>query len=277
MEAELVQGIPNPLAFYRVQVPGKPTRDYPTLVLGHALGVDHTMWQAVLPLLPSGLQVLLWDQPGHGRSKTLDLSAGMSPSLRDVAAVLHDGLAQLGELDALQKPVVAGLSMGGTVSLAYAELFPTDLSVLVTFGSGDSLGPSGPWFERAERVRQEGVEFMGEPTMERWFSEGFAKGTGERAVAQTRATLVGTDPEGYAQACELLARTNLEDGLQTVSVPSILVTGEDDPGMSPSQLEALAKKIPGSRVVIIADTKHMTAVQVPREVAAVLAEALDLA
>lgn len=274
--------VSGPLAFYRYAVPGKPTASYPILVLGHALGVDHTMWNWVLPLLPPGLEVVLWDQPGHGDSGLLAISSAQDradqTSVIDTARALRSGLVELGVIsDGAPRPVIAGLSLGGMVSLAFAEEYPSDLAALSMLSSGAVLLPHDAWFERSEKVRSQGQSFLADSTMERWFSKDFREGKGKQAVADTRKTFLTTNPDGYAQCCQLIAGTDMRSSTAGVRVPTLLVVGEDDPGMTPDQGRELAQSLPNSSLEVVAGTKHMTAVEEPRLVADLLTELISCA
>lgn len=235
-----------------------------TLVLGHALGSDRTMWDEVLPLLPGDIEVYVWEQPGHGNSRLLkDASGGAVATAR----ALHDALDQAG----VEGFYIAGLSLGGMVSLAYAEEFPDQLKGLVMMSSGAVLLPPEAWSERADLVRTEGLEPLVDGTMERWFSPGFAEGAGAAAVRQTRETFLATDPEGYAQCCDIIAKTDLRDRAGEVAVPVTLIVGEDDPGMTPQQAGELVLAMQDGSVEVVDGARHLTAVECPGRIAGDLA------
>ena len=80
-------------------------------------GWDHVNLKASLAPLTEHMQVIYYDQRGHGRS---DLSSPEFWSLRTWA----DDLRRLCDALGLAKPVVLGTSFGGFVALAYAALFP---------------------------------------------------------------------------------------------------------------------------------------------------------
>lgn len=86
----------------------------PALVLLHGLGHRRQGWSAVLDLLTPHREVIAVDLPGHGESPPLRLD-GRSP-----ARAMADGmLAFLGE-QRLDRPHVAGNSLGGMLALTLA-------------------------------------------------------------------------------------------------------------------------------------------------------------
>jgi pimeloyl-ACP methyl ester carboxylesterase len=90
----------------------------PTLVAVHGgPGLDHINLKAELAPLAKHVQVLYYDQRGHGRS---DRGTPEFWNLRTWA----DDLRRLCDVLGLVKPVVLGSSFGGHVALTYAGLFP---------------------------------------------------------------------------------------------------------------------------------------------------------
>ena len=98
---------------------GSTAVERPTLVAVHGgPGLDHINTKAGLAPLTESLQILFYDQRGHGRS---DHSTAEFWNLR----VWADDLRQLCDALGLAKPVVLGSSFGGFVALTYAGLFPS--------------------------------------------------------------------------------------------------------------------------------------------------------
>jgi len=90
----------------------------PTLVAVHGgPGLDHINLKAELAPLAKHVQILYYDQRGHGRSYH---STPEFWNLRTWA----DDLRRLCDALGLVKPVVLGSSFGGHVALTYAGLFP---------------------------------------------------------------------------------------------------------------------------------------------------------
>jgi pimeloyl-ACP methyl ester carboxylesterase len=98
---------------------GEKAIERPTLVAVHGgPGLDHVNLKAELEPLTDDVQVLYYDQRGHGRS---DRSTPEFWNLQTWA----DDLRRLCDALGLVKPVVLGSSFGGHVALAYAGLYPS--------------------------------------------------------------------------------------------------------------------------------------------------------
>ena len=259
---------PTPLALYRAEAgdlggPEVPCVEGQTLVLGHALGADRRMWTEVLPLLPKNLDVVLWEQPGHGHSGLLEEP---NPSVNTTADTLAVALADL----QVGKVHLAGLSLGGMTALAFAERHPETLKSVTIMDAGPVLEPAQAWRDKAEQVREEGLGMLVDGTMERWFTPDFLD-TPE--VDRTRETFLTTSPEGYAQCCDIIANTDLRPQVGEVDVPALVLTGEGDAGMTPTQATALAAGLPRAQdPVVVPDARHLTAVERPAPVAEALIE-----
>ncbi|MBD3689278.1 alpha/beta fold hydrolase [Nanchangia anserum] len=242
--------------------------DAPVLVLGHSLGSSHVMWDEVVAALADRVRVIRYDLPGHGGSAPAPLDRPMT--MADVTAALTRTLADLG----VERYHLAGLSFGGLTTLAMGTAAPAGLESIAVFGSGPVTAPLEQWPERAALVREQGAEGLIEATFERWFTKD-ARTEHADVWQRVRDAFAGCDREGYAQACEVLGSTDLSDDVAAIAVPTLLVAAENDGALNYDTAEPLARTIGAGatpvEVVRLADVKHMSAVERPREVAVALA------
>jgi pimeloyl-ACP methyl ester carboxylesterase len=95
---------------YQEQGSGRP------LILLHGIGMSHTAWKPVLPLLARERRVIAFDVAGFG--KTPPLPAGTPPTIPNLVAGLAASLRELG----INEPGdFAGNSMGGYMALEAAK------------------------------------------------------------------------------------------------------------------------------------------------------------
>jgi pimeloyl-ACP methyl ester carboxylesterase len=87
----------------------------PPLLLLHGIGHHWQGWRPVIDLLAPDFDVIACDSPGFGRSAPL--SPGIEPTISSYADAFEWFLAELG----LEKPHVAGNSMGGAIALELAR------------------------------------------------------------------------------------------------------------------------------------------------------------
>src|SRR3954468_82281 len=103
----------------------------PPLVLLHALGSSRAAWDPVVPRLAEHFDVIAVDLPGFGESAPLP--SGVEPHPARMAAAVVDVLDDLH----IDRPHVAGNSLGGWVALELARLRPVSSLTL--------LAPAGLW------------------------------------------------------------------------------------------------------------------------------------
>jgi pimeloyl-ACP methyl ester carboxylesterase len=108
----------------------------PPLVLLHGVGHHWQAWQPVIERLTGEFDVIACDTPGFGRSAALP--ASVEPTIAAYVDAFEWFFAELG----LQRPHVAGSSMGGAIALELAR----DRSI----SSASAFSPAGFW-TRAER------------------------------------------------------------------------------------------------------------------------------
>jgi pimeloyl-ACP methyl ester carboxylesterase len=116
---------------------GNVAAERPTLVTVHGgPGLDHVNLKAELEPLAEHVQILYYDQRGHGRS---DRGTAESWNLRTWA----DDLRRLCDTLGLVKPVILGSSFGGHVALTYAGLFPGHAGGIVLANTTGGRVPPG--------------------------------------------------------------------------------------------------------------------------------------
>src|SRR5882724_4134844 len=85
----------------------------PTLLLSHGFSSTARMWDGQIAALKDRYQVIVWDMRGHGES-----DYPTDQSLYSEALTVGDMKALLDLVEA-KKAIVAGLSLGGYMSLAF--------------------------------------------------------------------------------------------------------------------------------------------------------------
>jgi len=140
-----VMGYPGGEMSYTVEGSGQ------AIILLHGFGESGSIWQHQAEKLSKEYRVIIPDLPGTGRSP---LPNGKSfESLEDYA----DLLRALLDTEGLPNCTLIGHSMGGYISLAFAEKYPDRLAGFGLFHS-TALADS----EQRKSLRQKGIRFMQE-------------------------------------------------------------------------------------------------------------------
>ncbi|GAA1904261.1 3-oxoadipate enol-lactonase [Nocardioides lentus] len=194
------------------------------LLLLHPLGSAGSFWDDLAAGWTGG-PVVAPDLPGHGSAPLPDPDAGVAGIAEHVLSALD--AAGTGPVD------VVGVSLGGLVAQHLAAHAAHRVARVVLVDTVDVYpAPMREmWAERAHLARTEGMAPLVEPTLEVWFTPGF-RAERPDVVAATTDTLLATDPEGYARACELLAGADLTAGPTAggdpVAPPTLVVCGDGD-------------------------------------------------
>jgi 3-oxoadipate enol-lactonase len=234
------------------EVHGAP--DAPPVVLVPSLGTALGMWDRLAAALVESHRVVRLDLRGHGWSP-----APHGPYTVDDLADDVLGLADRLELDRF---ALVGLSIGGVVGQTIAVREPDRLTALVACCTGPKLSTPDDWHERAGRVRTQGMSWLVEPSIARWFTPRFAAAHPEEVDRIVRMLLT-TPPEGYAACCEALAGFDLTDRIGDITAPTLVVVGSEDPVAPPGLGRRMADTIPKADLVVLDDAGHLANVGRP--------------
>ena len=226
----------------------------PWLTMSHSLACNISMWDEQAKLLSPRFKVLRYDTRGHGAS---DAPRGpyTLEQMADDAKALFDALG-------IQRTHWLGLSMGGMIGQTFALKYPGFFQSMVLADTTSRRPPNAEqmWGDRVRTARAQGMEGVVESTLARWFTEPYRqkrKDVMDRIASGIRATPV----EGFAGACEAIARVDVLDRLNEIKCPTLVMVGEHDHGTPPEAARAIQAKIPGSELVIIPSAAHLSNVE----------------
>jgi 3-oxoadipate enol-lactonase len=239
----------------------------PCLLLAHGIATDHRLWQEVAAILAAEFRVIAYDCRGHGGS---DAPAGPY-------TLAQLGADAIGLMDALGigKAHFAGLSLGGMTGLGLALDHPDRLLSLACCDARASGNEAyrQSWTDRMALVQAQGIEAVVEPSLSRWFAEGFR--TADPARAALVAEMVrGTSAAGYCGAGAALQGLDYGPRLGEIRLPVLYLVGDEDQGAPPAVMREMQAATPGARFVEIPRAGHLSAIEQPEAVAKALRDFL---
>ena len=237
------------------------------LFLG-GLGTTRTGFDPQLTALSSGHRCVAWDMPGYGASPLPP--QGLSfPLLADAVATL---IGTLGEARAH----LAGLSMGGQISLHTALRHPRSVRSLALLDSSPAFGLDGTEPEAWKRLRLDPLDVGETPASmaERVLRSIMAPGADDGAVAAAVASMSRIPAEGLRAAVQCLPTHDVRARLGEIAAPTLVLVGEHDEETPLSYAEALASGIRGARLQIIPGAGHISNLEAPDAVNIALREHL---
>ena len=247
----------------RLHVTDEGPPDAPALVLLCSLGSTVDMWAPQRRDLAGEYRVLTMDTRGHGGSPVPDGPYFVEDLADDVLETLDD----LG----VDRAAFAGVSLGGAMSQAIALHAPERVSALVLLCTSARFANPDTYVERAETARSQGVADIADGVVARWFTDDFQR-TAPDAVAQMRDMIAATPPEGYASCCEAIVAWDSRSRLASITAPTLVISGAQDPATPPEHGRVLADGIPGARFEVLDDAAHLASYQRAEVVTPVLAE-----
>lgn len=228
------------------------------LLLIHGFPHDRRLWRAQVAGLQGTARVIAPDLRGFGASD--DPIRAMT--MDDHADDLHALLEELG----IQKVVVAGLSMGGYIALAFLARYPAVVKGLIlcnTRAGADGAEAREGREATARKVMEGGMPELAQVMLPKMLSQERLS-TQPGLCSTIKSMMAEQRPAGAVAALRgMAARPDRTDMLTTIGVPTLVITGSEDTLIVPGESEAMAKKIPGSELVIIPGVAHLSNVEAP--------------
>jgi pimeloyl-ACP methyl ester carboxylesterase len=248
--------------FYEERGAPRKSGDAAIVLLSSVL-FDGRMWKAQIEPLSAIGRVLVLDGPGHGRSE-----APPRFSLEDNADAMLDVFAELG----VPRAVFVGLSWGGMISMRMAVQHPEKVAALALLDT--NADPETPTDRVRYRLLIAFARRYGLPpavtqreAAPKMFSERFIREHPDVVDSYMRAVR-GFDRVGIARAClaVLVKRKSFVDKLPMIHAPTLVLCGSDDRATPLAKSEAIARAIPGARLVVIEGAGHISTVEQPAQV-----------
>jgi 3-oxoadipate enol-lactonase len=242
----------------------------PVVVLLHAFPLDSGMWRPQIGPVAQRYRVIAPDLPGFGQSA---VSAGLTmDSVADVVAELLD------HLGVNERVALGGVSMGGYAALGFARLYPQRLRTLIL---ADTKADPDDEPTRTNRDRMIQLVTDQGPTavLDQLLPKLLGPSTlaGRPAVVQAVRELAGRQTaDGVVAALKAMRdRPDAAPGLGHISVPTLVVVGEQDAVTPPDKAKVLAAAIPNARLVTIPDAGHLSNLENPDVFTTAVREFLD--
>lgn len=232
---------------YKVRGDGPPVLG----IMGFSL--DQRYWASQIPAVIPTHRFITFDNRGIGRS------TGTPPTSVDEMAA--DAIALLDHLE-IDKTVLFGLSMGGTIAQRIVLDHPERVSALI-------LGVT--WARPLEFMRRQsdlgrlildagGLQRFVEVTMVRMFTPRFFEVAGEVLDRMVAAQFVESGPppltpEVVLAQMDAMDKHDVLDRLGEVSVPTLVLGGKMDTLAPGFASEEIATAIPGAELTMF-DTGH---------------------
>jgi 3-oxoadipate enol-lactonase len=231
-------------------------REKPLVVLAHAVGMDLTYWSDQIGALEADYDVVAYDLRGHG-SSTVCAAYDFPALAGDLACVVtqaDNGAAH-----------IVGLSVGGMIAQTLALSRPDLVRSLTLIDTTSTFSDQVRTVlrARADTVRFSGMGAIVQPTLERWFTADFAARRPD-VINRVAKTLLSTDAHVHAAMWDTIATLDVADAINGLSIPTLVLVGENDPTTPPAAARVIAERIRQAKLMIIPGASHISPVEAPQ-------------
>lgn len=253
------------------------------LVLVHAFPFDARMWDCCVQEIReqnskdeylSQIPIYAFEMPGAGKtalpivSMSTDDRGTYPNGLDHIASAFVHALYSLGYTKALW----VGISMGGYVILDIQRLFPDAVNGMGLFDSKADRDQTDQCQHRLEIATQlESHTLQADQCFD--YSDSFPSQSNDSQllVQQAEQWLTEQSPQGIAWRERMAAgRPDLYAAFDSLTVPVLLVSGDEDPSSNPTIMRPLAARIRSSIFLHLPHTGHFTVMERPLECAIAL-------
>jgi 3-oxoadipate enol-lactonase len=230
----------------------------PLLIFLHGIGGNRRNWREQLPVFGAYFTAVAWDARGYGDSDDYD-------DALDFAA-FSDDLRRVVDHFGAERAHLCGLSMGGRIALDFHDRHADRVATLTLCDTQPSLATMPPE-KRREFIRlRQGPLRAGKTPAE--IAPDVAKTlVSAKAVPGAFQHLVDSmtalHKESYLKTIEASMLYERVPDLEAIDVPAHVVVGADDTLTPPGVARAMAERIPGARLSVIANAGHLSNLEQP--------------
>lgn len=235
---------------YRMEGAGR------VLLLVHGFAEDSQVWDRQVDYLKAHFRVITVDLPGSHLPEKTD-AAPRALTMDDFAA----GLLAILDKEQIAQAILIGHSMGGYITLAFAEKYPDRLQAFGLFHS-----TAYPDSEEKKAVRRRGIEFIRnngaakflEQSIPNLFSDPYKKAHPEAIQSIVDRYAEGFQPAALIRYYEaMILRPDRTAVLRSFPRPILFVVGRHDGAVPPDQLLPQTHLPAVSSVEVLENSGHM--------------------
>jgi len=230
-----------------------------TIVFGHGLLMDTSMWDAVAPQFANQYRVICFDFRGQGKTADPGQGYDIDTLVKDVSAFIRAISTQ---------PVhYVGLSMGGMVGLPLAARHPDLLRSLVLLDTSAQAEPRRNVIKYAVMtaiVKSFGVKPLVPAMLPLMFGKSTLNNPAKREIiSYWKQKLLGLNRTIVGPVSGVTKRRDVTGELVNIKCPTLMIVGDEDLTTPLSCAENIAAHIANVELKIIPQCGHSSALEKP--------------
>jgi 3-oxoadipate enol-lactonase len=242
----------------------------PPVVLLHPFPANHELWKPAAQALISHYRVILPDLRGHG-----DSGIGAGPALMQKHAA---DISRVLDHEEIGRAAFVGVSIGGYVLFEFWRKYRARVEALVlcnTKAQSDTPEARAVRLQAAADVMERGTEPFFESMLPKLLGK-TTYGTRPDLVDGALRMMRKMSPEDVAMVQRGMAeRRDSVEMLNTINVPTLIVTGDEDIFTGAAEAELMRQNVPNSQMKVIAKAGHYSPWEQPGEVGKLVRQFLD--
>jgi pimeloyl-ACP methyl ester carboxylesterase len=253
----------------------------PTFVLLHGFGASLFSWREVTAPLAEFGTVIAYDRPAFGLTERPLTWEGENPYSQEAQVELVIGL-----MDALgvERAILVGNSAGGTIAMLTALKYPQRVQSLILVDPAVYAGGGAPaWIRpllRTPQMRHLGplvsrqIQTRGPELIElAWHDP--SKITPEILEGYQKPLRIADWDKALWELTLASRESGLAERLGELTLPTLVITGDDDRIVPTEQSLRLAQELPNAQLAVIPQAGHVPHEECPAEFMQAVAEFLQ--
>ena len=218
-----------------------------SIVFVHGACENSSFWNHQ-KILSDRYRIITVDLPGHGKSSPLSREI----EIKNYSEVVSEFLSKTCK----DKPILVGHSMGGAISLMNAIERPGSLSGVVLVCTGAKLGVLPSIREGLRSRFEETVKAVVGPRQ-------FSCKTNLETIRFVTNEILKCNNGIAASDYEACNSFDVRQKLQSISIPVLIIAGEEDKMTPVIWSTYLKENIPKARLVVMRDASHLPMLERP--------------
>jgi pimeloyl-ACP methyl ester carboxylesterase len=228
-----------------------------SVVLLHGFPLNARLWRPQVDAVPVGWQLVAEDLPGFGASP--------DTPVRSLDVMARGVLRRLDVLG-IDRAIIGGLSMGGYLTLALYRLAAERFAGMIladTRATADNERQKEGRLKMLATVRERGASAVADEMLPKLLGATSQRERPELAATVRQMIETNTTAAIAGAVTAMMDRPDSTPMLGSISVPTLIVCGEEDVLTPPSDSEALHTGIPHSRLVLLPGAGHLSNLEAP--------------
>jgi pimeloyl-ACP methyl ester carboxylesterase len=242
----------------------------PTFLLLHGFGASTFSWREVMAPLSEMGTVIAYDRPAFGLTeRPLTWEEGQNPYTPEAQVELVIRLLDAMEID---RAILVGNSAGGTVAAATALAYPERVQALILVDAAIYTGGGAPSFVRplfrlpqfdtlgpllARQIQARGDQFL----RSAWHDP--TKITPEMMEGYRKPLRARHWDRALWELTKASRASNLDQRLDELTLPTLVITGDDDRIVPTEESLRLAEELPSAELEVMEACGHLPQEECP--------------